>query len=186
MTLQEKRVGLIIGVAPRAEKYARWEILSGAQGFFAATVPQKLALPYGLFDEVEVSGTLKGKGFFAQEIHLHKRADGLVKNFAALEEASRLAKFLQQAFRETSDYASLHEIFAKAMNYYCEAKSPTLVSLKALYKILLAEGFAVEQDWLDRQSAEMREILMQPIDGTLDASVAMESLYRWAGEELGV
>lgn len=158
------------------------------------TVPAKMALPFGLFDTVEMTGTVKGRGFFASEIHLSKRPEGLAKNMKALEEISRLALITRESFGELPEYNTIYQLFEKAVVYYAQTEAPPeLITLKAFYKMLMSEGFPVKQDWLEalpkKERTKAEELLQSAMEAKVkkeEAEEAVMSLVSWAKRELGV
>ncbi len=184
--------GIIISVSPRAERYTRWEVFSRDEGFAHVTVPAKMGLPFGLFDSVELMGSVKGKGFFANEIHLKIRPSGLIKNRAAFEEASRLARITGVGFGELPDYEPIFDLFEKALEYYSTTNAqPQRVTFKALYKMLAAEGFPVKEDWLEKLPTDLQKKAVSALKAEITSrddfdSNLLEALMRWMIETLGV
>lgn len=186
--------GIIVHLSPRAERYTHWEVFARTEGFVAVTVPEKMGLPFGLFDRIEIIGTAKGKSLFAKEIYLIERPTALARNMAAFQEASNLARLMTAAFHQMPDYAPIFDIFRKALEYYTTNKgTPQLISFKALYKILQAEGFPVKEDWLEKLPKDLQtkaiEALKIEVAHTKDFNFEpkiIESLQRWAREELSV
>lgn len=203
--------GIIFAAVPRADRYTRWEVLSASEGFVPVMAPAKLAMPFGLFDAVELVASARGKNLFLQEAHLLRRPNSLAENLPAFTEAARLANLVRAAFRQMPDYAPIFAIFEKALEHYsppkktdhgegknntgltlCDPFSPALVTLKAFYKMLAEEGFAVAQDWLwnlpraDGEAA--RTLLLAEVSSRVEAVVvekALRSLIVWAERELG-
>lgn len=184
--------GLIISVAPRAERFTHWQVFSRDEGFISVTVPAKMALPLSLFDRVELLGTVRGRGFFASEVHLVERPLGLAKNLAAFNEAGQLARLVLSGFSQLPDYQPIFDLFAKALEYYSTTSAqPALVTFKALYKMLAAEGFPVKEDWLEKLSTPLQKKAVaalkaditsnEPLDPALSAA-----LLGWMNQELGI
>ncbi len=184
--------GIVVLCAPKAERYSSWELFTRAEGFLALTLPIKVALPYGLFDSVELIATPKGKAFFAREVHLLERPCALGQNLGAFNQACALAHFLRTTFRELPDYGGVFDLFQKALAHYARHPAAAeLITFKALYKILSAEGFAVKEGWLEILSAPQRSqaqgLLRAAVEEPPEMSGAslLESLKSWAARELG-
>lgn len=204
--------GIIIGLSPRAEHYTRWEVLTSAEGFVNVTASTKIAQPFGLFDTVELVASARGRNLFLKEARLLARPSALAQNLVAFTEAARLAKLTHAAFREMPDYKPIYEIFSKALEHYTNnadrrvadpeqgAKRlvegpdlkahPVLVTLKAFYKMLLAEGFPVQQDWLEKLSPPQYKQAKALLGAKLSSSIGeveetLAGLIVWAGHELG-
>jgi hypothetical protein len=180
--------GRIVYTEPRADRYTRWVLLSVERGFVNIMAASKVAQPYSLFDRVELIASSRGKNFFLKEAHLIERPTHLASRWHALQEASALARLLQTAFAEMPDYRPVAEIFERALELYASATAPQIITLKAVYKILQAEGFPVAQDWLEHlpeaQQATARALLYESAD--LPAEATYRSLIKWMGQELGM
>lgn len=184
--------GLIISVAPRAERYTQWQVFSRAEGFVPVTVPAKMSLPFSLFDSVELLGTVRGRGFFANEIHLVERPAGLAKNLAAFNEAGQLTRVVISGFSQLPDYQPIFDLFSKALEYYSTTSAqPPLVTFKALYKMLAAEGFPVKEDWLEKLSAPLQRKAVAALKADVTSAEALDpaltaALISWMTRELGI
>ena len=184
--------GIIIGLAPRADRYTRWELISADHGLIPVTAAQKTAQPFGLFDRIELVATSRGKNLFLKEAQLISRPSALAENLPAFTEAARLANLVRTAFREIPDYKPIYDIFEKSLEHYQTPANPALVTLKAFYKMLQAEGFPASQDWLTNlpsaQKSTAQSLLSQELStiSVIDPQPVLTSLISWAGRELGV
>ncbi len=180
----------MLGVTPH-ERYTRWEVFSAEEGVCGAQVPNKKALPFGLFDSISVEGSMKGKTFFVDDLRLIERPSELARHPQSFTRAGELARIVIELFRDLPDYRAVHDIFAKSLGYYAQGLPPMLVSLKALYKMLAAEGFPVGADWLAKLPADLRAPTFAALQSELTAdsteppAEAWTSLVSWAQRELG-
>ena len=155
-------------------------------------LPQKLALPYGAFDHLELQTSLKGKNHFATEIRLLERPTELARHPQGFIEAGRLASLAQKAFSHMPDYEEVFDIFKKALAHYATGKNAAVVTFKAFYLMLSAEGFGVKEDWLGKLPASQKEnaqallalqLQNEPSSGEIEKIFL--SLLQWAQSELG-
>lgn len=182
--------GIIVGANPRKDRYVHWEVFCPTHGIASVTLPQKLATPYGIFDEVELLANTKSKSFFANEIHLIDRPDALARRPEGFMQAGALAALLKKAFNHMPDYTEVFDIFKKALGYYAEGLPAKAVTLKAFYLMLRAEGFGAKEDWLERLPASQltlaKAALYAPLaDAPNDLDAPLHSLTLWASSELG-
>jgi len=182
--------GIIVGANPRKDRYVHWELFSPTDGIASVTLPQKLATPYGIFDEVELLATPKAKSFFANEIHLLNRPDALAHHPDGFMQAGTLAALLKKAFNHMPDYIEVFAIFKKSLGYYAEGLPAKAVTLKAFYLMLRAEGFPAKEDWLERLPPSQLKLAKAALyaaleDAPNDLDAPLHSLTLWASSELG-
>lgn len=86
--------------------------------------------------------------FFVQEFSIIKRPDTLARNYQAFTAAAELARFVELNAKHLPELAPVYDVFERSLDALCAGYSPSVILLKAQFKVARDEGYPVRESWL--------------------------------------
>lgn len=133
--------------------------------------------PLDLFSEVSLvlESSNQGRTWFVRDARVLKSAEGIGRDYAALQCASSLAWVVAQNTVAEESRAKVYALLRQAFDAFAGAPRPDVAYLKALYCLARDEGYPVKQDWFRSLAASDRKVVAALLNTPLSEQTADEA-----------
>ena len=149
-----------------------------------------------LFNEVSLvlESSNQGATWFAREARVVRGAEGIGRNYEALQCASEFSALVAQNAVPGESRARVYALLRQAFGAFAGAPRPDAAFVKAVYCLARDEGYPVRQQWAASLCAAEREALAGLLGKPLPEQTAgaetvarlRERLMRWLREETDI
>lgn len=195
MSLQHTEQALILKLTHSGESYIKIEALGFDKGGFYClrriskknTTNEKP----DLFDSaiIQLEPAKNGQTLFVREYQVTQRRETIGQSYKSLEYASNFASLLAHNANHLADPQQTYQLVEHIFDAFAQGKSPQVIYLKALYRLLHSEGYPVRESWWPELPAALRpqtkEFINQPApvklskDAQAHCQEIIEDLHNW-------
>ncbi|MDF9833438.1 hypothetical protein M2103_001662 [Ereboglobus sp. PH5-5] len=151
-------------------------VFSGAQGMLLVLQrvskskrKGEVAMALDLFNEVSLvlESSNQGQTWFVREARVLRSAEGIGRDYEALQRASAFAWLVAQNTIPEETRARVYALLGQAFGAFAESPRPDVAYVKALYCLARDEGYPVKQEWVRSLAAadraQVAELLNKPL-----------------------
>lgn len=149
-----------------------------------ASRPGAAGAPLDLFSEAALvlESSNQGRTWFVRDARVLRGAEGIGRNYEALQRASEFAALVAQNAAPEESRPKVYALLRQAFDAFANAPRPDVAYVKCLYCLARDEGYPVKQQWFRSLPAADRDAVAGLLNTPLtEQSASAEEVARLRG-----